>query len=61
MDNLFKVLKLSSVVEVEKDVIRKGRRDPKVTYYIRKKSLKLQNKYVDFFGYNAETIKQLSS
>ena len=31
-----------------------------MTYYIRKKELQLKSKYVNFFGYNIETIKQLN-
>ena len=59
-DDLFELLKLSSIVEVKEDIRDFGDGDPEVVYYIRKKEKKLQNKYVNFFGYNIETIKQLS-
>ena len=52
------MLKLSSDVDVKQDFIDyKDGTDPEIAFYIRKKSLKLQKLYVNFFGYNIETIK----
>ena len=55
---LYEVMKLSSVVDVkEASVILAG--SPKTIYYIRKKNLFMNEKYLDFIGYNIETIKML--
>ena len=57
-EELFEVMKLSTVVEVKEDIVDFG--DEQIlTYYIRKKSLKLNSQYVNFFGYDIETIKML--
>ena len=51
-------MKLSSVVDVkETSVVLAGA--PKTIYYIRKKDLFMNEKYLDFIGYNIETIKML--
>ena len=49
IDDLFEVLKLSTVVEVKEDIVDYGD-EQIVTYYIRKSSLKLNNQYVNLFG-----------
>ena len=60
LEDLFELMKLSSLVDVKEEVLDFGDGDPQITYFIRKKELKLQQKYVNFFGYNIETIKQLT-
>ena len=60
LEDVFELMKLSSLVEVKEEVRDFGDGDPEIFYYIRKRQLKLHDKYVDFFGYNIETIKQLT-
>ena len=56
MAELFKVMKLSSVVEAKDDIIDWGD-EQEVTLYIRKKPLQTNEKFMSFFGHNIETIK----
>ena len=60
LKQLFEVMKLSSEVEVKADEIVWPDGEKEVTYYIRKKPLSLTKKYVSLFGFNVETIKQLT-
>lgn len=59
MRDLYEVLQLSTVVDVKIGTVdfRDERRE---TCFIRKRSAQLKDEYVNFFGYNIETIKKLS-
>lgn len=59
MRDLFNVLKMSTVVEVKEDIVDFVD-EQEVTFYIRKKPKKMKGKFVNFFGYDIETIKMLS-
>ena len=59
LKDLFEVLKLSTDVEVAKDE-RDWGDEQEIAYFIRKKKQKLNTEYVSFFGFDIETIKQLS-
>ena len=52
-------MKLSSIVDVKENAVNSGERQMTI-YSIRKKELQLNGRYVDFFGYNIETIKMLT-
>ena len=52
-------MKLSSVVEVKDDIVD-WRDEQDVTFFIRKKELKMKEKYVNFLGYDIESIKKLT-
>ena len=58
MKELAHVMRLSTVVEIGHiDRFRDGNN---LEYFIKKKQLKLKSEYRDFFGYDVETIKQLT-
>ena len=59
IQDLFNVLKMSTVVEVKEDIVE-WEDEQEVTLYIRKKQKKMKGQFVNFFGYNIETIKMLS-
>ena len=60
LQRLFEVMKLSADVEVKSDVRYWDEEDHEVVYYIRKKKNELKSEYVNFFGFDVETIKQLN-
>ena len=53
-------MQLSVEVEVKTDVLDWGDGETETQFYIRKKATKLKEKYIKFFGFNIETIKQLT-
>lgn len=58
IEALARVMKLSTVVDIGYiDAFGDGQQ---IEYYIKKKKLELKSDYKDFFGYDVETIKQLS-
>ena len=59
IQDLFNVLKMSTVVEVKEDIVE-WEDEQEVTLYIRKKPKKMKGQFVNFFGYDIETIKMLS-
>ena len=56
IEQLATVMRLSTVVDITLVINKFGDEQ----YMIRKKNLQLNGKYVDFFGYNVETIKKLT-
>lgn len=59
MKDLYEVMQLSTVVDVKEGFIDFGD-ERKRTYFIRKREAQLKDQYVNFFGYNIETIKKLT-
>ena len=53
-------MRLSTVVEVKEVRTNPTNGPERVSYFIRKKQLQLNERYVDFFGYNIEKIKMLN-
>ena len=51
-------MNLSTVVEISE--IDKFRDGQNIEFFIKKKKLQVKRKYDDFFGYDVETIKQLT-
>ena len=56
VDDLAQVLRLSTVVDIDTRQNKLG----DIEHVIRKKKLAFKSQYTEFFGYNVETIKQLT-
>ena len=59
LQELYEVLKLSTVVDVKEDFVDFGD-EQEETLYIRKRLAQMKDAFVNFFGYNIETIKMLT-
>lgn len=60
MQEMYETMKLSADAEVKTEVTDWGNGEQEIAYYIRKKTHKLNKKYVKLFGFDIECIKQLT-